>query len=294
MGYKTTIDKYSGFCGGVIRAIERAEQLVDAGETLYSLGAVVHNNEELLRLGKKGLKVITKDRLNELPRGTKVLIRAHGEPLSTYELASKKELELIECTCPVVLQLQKKIRKEYARIHPMGGQIIIFGKPGHAEVDGLTGQVSGNAIVLDHIEDLNGVIFPDGPVSVFSQTTKNPSEYENLCREIRRRIVRQDGDDKRLTVFNTICKQVSGRQARLEAFASAHSIILFISGKESSNGKVLYHICKSVNERSYFIENELDINPEWFRPGDSVGICGATSTPAWLMQAIARNVEQLP
>lgn len=293
MGYQVEIDKQSGFCSGVIRAIQCAEEALDERKTVYSLGAIVHNNEELHRLESKGLRVITREDMNDLPTGSTVLIRAHGEPPLTYSMARSNNIALLECTCPVVLQLQKKILKEYDRIKPMDGQILIFGKKGHAEVVGLLGQVSGDAIVIETLKDIDQVRFSGGPVSLFSQTTKNPGEYKKTADKLRILMVEKGIDPGLLKIFNTICTQVDGRQEALTRFAAGKSLILFVAGRESSNGKVLYRTCKEANPRSYSIENPNDIDPQWFKPGDSVGICGATSTPYWLMEQVAEKVRNM-
>jgi len=293
MGYQVEIDKKSGFCSGVIRAIKCAEQALNEKKTVFSLGAIVHNNEELQRLETKGLKVIRREDMNHLPEGSTVLIRAHGEPPHTYEMARFNKIALLECTCPVVLQLQKKILKEHHRIKPLGGQILIFGKKGHAEVVGLLGQVAEDAIVIETLKDLELVVFSGGPVSLFSQTTKNPGEYKKTAEKLRLLMEEKGIDPQMLKIFNTICAQVDGRQEKLTHFARGKSVILFVAGKESSNGKVLFRICKEANPRSYSIENPGNIDPSWFRPGDTVGVCGATSTPYWLMEQVAEKVRSL-
>ena len=293
MGYHVEIDKRSGFCSGVISAITCAEKALETNREVYSLGAIVHNNEELHRLESKGLKVIGLKDLSDLPANTTVLIRAHGEPPSTYEIAASCNIDLLECTCPVVLQLQKKIKQEYARIRPDNGKIIIFGKKGHAEVEGLLGQVDGDAIVVENYREAGKITLPEGPVSLFSQTTKNPDEYKKTADNIRVLMQKSGLDTGKLKIFNTICAQVNGRQEALIRFAKSKSIILFVVGKESSNGKVLFRICKEANPRTYAIENPGDISAQWFRPGDLAGICGATSTPFWLMEKVAEKVRNL-
>ena len=282
------IDEGSGFCNGVIRAVEKAEMQLNESGTLYSLGAIVHNNSELERLEKIGLEVIDTTRMKSLS-DTTVLIRAHGEPPATYKLAEKNNISLIDCTCPVVLKLQDRIRETYSKI---GGQIVIFGKIGHAEVNGLVGQTNGDAIVVDSLESLNAIDFTR-PVQIFSQTTKDPKEYEEICNAIKERIIAAGKTLSNITVHNTICRQVAQRHSNLVAFARKHSSIVFISGKESSNGKVLYELCKSVNPRSYHIQTVDQINPSWFMEGDSVGICGATSTPKWQLDGVAKKLQEL-
>jgi 4-hydroxy-3-methylbut-2-enyl diphosphate reductase len=293
MALEVEIDKYSGFCGGVIRAISRAERFLTAspGRRLYSLGAIVHNEAELKRLGEKGLVTVTKEGLRDMedPRNETLLIRAHGEPPETYSYAESIGINLIDCTCPVVLKLQKSIREAWERLHPQGGQVIIFGKVGHAEVLGLLGQVGGDAVVVEDLGMLlealqEGEIRTDVPLEIFSQTTKSPSEYSGICDELSRRA--QAG----IKVHRTICSQVASRHEQLSEFAAAHDIIIFVSGVSSSNGKVLYDLCKSINPRTYHISAPDETDPSWFRPGDRVGICGATSTPRWLLEDAAGHV----
>ncbi|MBE6222008.1 MAG: 4-hydroxy-3-methylbut-2-enyl diphosphate reductase [Bacteroidales bacterium] len=283
------IDPGSGFCGGVIRAISKAEDSLAQGTRLYSLGAIVHNDAELGRLHKQGL--ITVHSLDEVPEGGTVLIRAHGEPPSTYAEASARHLTVIDCSCPVVLQLQQRIRDAYARIHAQGvhGRIIIFGQVGHAEVLGLVGQVNGDALVVENsqmLEEAMPHLDFSQPIEIFSQTTKSPREYKLICDMLQAR-------GARLTVHNTICGQVSSRHEKLVQFAESHDIIIFVTGKESSNGKILSALCRSVNPRTYVIGRINEIDPAWFRKGDRVGICGATSTPKWALEAVARDIEKL-
>ena len=293
MALEVEIDKYSGFCGGVIRAISRAERFLatSPGCRLYSLGAIVHNEAELKRLGEKGLVTVTKEGLRDMedPRNETLLIRAHGEPPETYSYAESIGINLIDCTCPVVLKLQKSIREAWERLHPQGGQVIIFGKVGHAEVLGLLGQVGGDAVVVEDLGMLlealkEGEIRTDAPLEIFSQTTKSPSEYSGICDELSRRA--QAG----IKVHRTICSQVASRHEQLSEFAAAHDIIIFVSGVSSSNGKVLYDLCKSINPRTYHISAPDETDPSWFRAGDRVGICGATSTPRWLLEDAAGHV----
>ncbi len=277
---KVETDPGSGFCGGVIRAITRAEEYLSTGGTLYSLGAIVHNEAELSRLHEKGL--VTVNSLQDVPEGGTVLIRAHGEPPSTYTEAAARGLSVIDCSCPVVLKLQERIRNAT-------GQIIIFGRVGHAEVLGLMGQVGGNALVVENEKMLrealrSGSIDLSKPVVIFSQTTKSPTEYDNICRMLR-------DAGARLTVNNTICAQVAGRHERLAQFAASHDIILFVAGRSSSNGKVLSDLCRSVNPATYLIGSEKEIDFSWIKDGQSVGVCGATSTPKWLLEKVAEEVR---
>ena len=286
---KVEIDPGSGFCGGVIRAITRAESYLSGEDRLYSLGDIVHNEAELSRLQQKGL--VTAASLEEVPQGGTVLIRAHGEPPATYQEAISRKITLIDCSCPVVLRLQKSIREAYARLHSEGlhGQVIIFGRVGHAEVLGLVGQVGGDALVVENAqmleEKLSSLDFSQ-PMEIFSQTTKSPTEYEEICNLLFSR-------GARLIVHNTICAQVASRHEKLAAFASSHDVILFVSGKSSSNGKVLSDLCRSANSRTHLVGSAAELDPSWFREGESVGVCGATSTPKWLLEQVADAVSAL-
>ncbi len=307
MNLNVEIDTQSGFCYGVIRAINTAEKNLD-NNGLYSLGAIVHNNEELGRLNAIGLKVIDIEQMRKM-RDTTVLIRAHGEPPQTYEVARQNNIKLIDCTCPVVLKLQEKIRNTYSEIRQNRdnpcGQIVIFGKEGHAEVNGLVGQVNGDAVIVDVIHAENGISFKGidkidymRPVHIFSQTTKDPKEYVTICEEIRSNISQArnctlEEADRYIKIHNTICRQVAQRHENLVEFARRHSVIIFVSGKESSNGKVLYDLCKSVNKNSYHIQNTGQIESWWFKENDSAGICGATSTPKWQLENVAEYLKNL-
>ncbi len=313
MGITVEIDKESGFCAGVIRAIGKAEDFLTetrkSGENrkLFSLGAIVHNDLELQRLERQGLVTIDKDDLEEIVQvdNETLLIRAHGEPPETFRLAEGKGFNVIDCTCPVVVKLQKNIKDAYERLNEKGqrGQIIIFGKIGHAEVLGLMGQVGGHAIVIEDLDMLeknisSGIIDLNRRTEVFSQTTKSPAEYAVICTrleemmaEARELSIERFKGTKLLTVHNTICAQVASRHARLTKFAMEHDVIIFVSGKASSNGKVLCNLCKSVNIRTYHIGGPADIRREWFRDDDKVGVCGATSTPKWLLDEVADSIR---
>lgn len=271
------IDPRSGFCPGVIRAVEQAENYLKFNRRLCSLGAIVHNSAELERLQGKGLEIVSLYDMAQL-RHDVVLIRAHGEPPETYALARANDLQLIDCTCPVVLRLQERVRKTFERLSQAGGQVVIFGKKGHAEVNGLVGQTGGQAVVISSIDEAAAIDFAH-PVALFSQTTKDPEEYRRIADYIRSR--RPDAE-----VFDTVCRQVSQRHKSLALFARRHDVILFVSGRESSNGKVLYELCRSVNARTHQLENAGQLDLIWFRDGDKVGICGATSTPQWQLEEI--------
>lgn len=302
------IDTNSGFCAGVIRAIGKAEEFLKEGERLYSLGAIVHNDAELSRLVGKGLVTIDKEDLEEMVAadGEVLLIRAHGEPPQTYATAESLGFKIIDCTCPVVLKLQQRIKDAYLRHQEEGkGQIIIFGKIGHAEVLGLIGQTDGTAVVVENIAMLEngvkeGIIKLDVPTEVFSQTTKSPAEYSRLCTRLEEMMagynelsVERFKGRGLLNVHNTICSQVATRHERLSKFALEHDIVIFVSGKASSNGKVLCDLCKSLNIRTYHIDSVSEIKREWFRADDKVGVCGATSTPKWLLEEVAQHILDL-
>ena len=309
------IDSNSGFCAGVIRAIGKAEEYLQAGKEaseegkrLYSLGAIVHNDAELGRLVNQGLVTIDKEDLEEMVAapGEVLLIRAHGEPPQTYEKAESLGFSIIDCTCPVVLKLQKRIKEAYQAHQEAGkGQIIIFGKTGHAEVLGLVGQTEGTAIVVENfimMEELieDGIIRLDAPTMVFSQTTKSPAEYARVCASLLERMAKFNGmsvenfkNSGRLLIHNTICSQVASRHQKLTKFALQHDIIIFVSGKASSNGKVLCDLCKSLNIRTYHITSASEIKRDWFRADDTVGVCGATSTPKWLLEEVANEILAL-
>lgn len=302
------IDSNSGFCAGVIRAIGKAEEFLKDGGRLYSLGAIVHNDAELSRLVGKGMVTIDKEDLGEMidAQGETLLIRAHGEPPLTYEMAESLGFKIIDCTCPVVLKLQQRIKKAYLKQQEEGrGQIIIFGKIGHAEVLGLIGQTDGTAIVVENIAMLeefiaDGTVGLDVPTEVFSQTTKSPAEYTRLCSRLEEMMASYNELSMErfkgrglLNVHNTICSQVATRHERLSKFALEHDIIVFVSGKASSNGKVLCELCKSLNIRTYHIDSVAEIKREWFRADDKVGVCGATSTPKWLLEEVAAHILEL-
>jgi len=281
MGYnlQVNIDKSSGFCFGVVYAIEMAEDILDNDGYLYCLGDIVHNDEEVERLAKRGLKIIDHEILKDL-RDEKVLIRAHGEAPSTYQLALENNLTLIDASCPVVLKLQNRIKNS----HDDEEQVLIFGKHGHAEVIGLQGQTDGKAIVFQDLAELDNVELP-AKFTLYSQTTKSTDKFYHIKDELLSR-----GYDVKAN--DTICRQVSNRYRELEDFVSHYNKIVFVSGKKSSNGKVLYDVCKKYNENSYFISNVEELDQAWFTENDKVGICGATSTPMWLMENVKAALEK--
>jgi len=259
---------------------------------LYCLGDIVHNNMEVERLRSKGLEIIDHERLRELS-DCKVLIRAHGEPPETYQIALRNNIELIDASCPVVLKLQNRVRLSFDEVVEHDGQVVIYGEIGHAEVNGLVGQTSGKAIIVRNEEDLDQVDF-SRPVYFFSQTTKSTKGFEkmkSLIEERSQKAVEDEVRDEYLTTNDTICRQVSNREPQLRKFADQHDVILFVSGKKSSNGKALFEVCRSVNPNTYFISDTDEIDTDWLTGKETVGICGATSTPMWLMEKAADFVR---
>jgi 4-hydroxy-3-methylbut-2-enyl diphosphate reductase len=285
---RVEIDPHAGFCFGVRKAVQAAERILAAEGTLYCLGDLVHNEEELQRLASLGLKTINHGQLGEL-RNCRVLIRAHGEPPETYETARRNNIELIDATCPVVLQLQEKIRKSYREINVDDGQLVIFGKKDHAEVRGLEGQTGYHAIVIEKPDDL-GKIDYRRPVRLYAQTTMNREEYRSLRNEISNRLERAGSGTEKFQCTQSICQQVSGRIPLLQEFCRRFEVVLFVSSPKSSNGRILFEECRRARERSYFITGPDDIQNSWFGPGLAVGITGATSTPVWLMHKVAQRV----
>ncbi len=268
-----TIDKGSGFCFGVVYAIAMAEDILKEEGQLYCLGDIVHNDMEVARLRAMGLEIISHDQMKEL-HDVKVLIRAHGEPPSTYRVAMENNIQLIDASCPVVLKLQNRIRNS----HENGENILIYGKQDHAEVIALKAQTGDKATVFQDIEELDLSKLP-ASVTLYSQTTKSKGKFHQITRSLR---------DKGLEVrpHDTICRQVSNREEELRAFARAHDKVIFVAGKKSSNGRMLYKVCKSVNDHAHFVTSPEEIKEAWFQPGESVGVCGATSTPQWLMEDV--------
>jgi 4-hydroxy-3-methylbut-2-enyl diphosphate reductase len=277
------IDDGSGFCFGVTTAIRKAEEELAAGKTLYCLGDIVHNGMECERLRSMGLITINHDELKAL-HDVKVLLRAHGEPPETYEIARRNNIEIIDATCPVVLQLQRRIKREYDS-NP-DAQIVIFGKPGHAEVLGLVGQTNSKAIVIAGIDDAKALDF-SRDIYLYSQTTKSLDEFHRIIDYIQEHI----SPDATFMSFDTICRQVANRMPNISSFAKRHDLILFVCGRKSSNGKVLFNECKSVNPNSYLIEGPDEIKREWIEGIDTIGICGATSTPKWLMERCRDRIK---
>lgn len=280
---QVTIDKHSGFCFGVVYAIQMAEEYLEQNGTLYCLGDIVHNDLEVNRLKAKGLQIIGHEDLEQI-HDTAVLIRAHGEPPSTYQLALQNNIQLIDASCPVVLKLQNRVRTAFDE----QTQIIIYGKPGHAEVNGLIGQTHNQAIVITCIEDLDKVpIDYSKPIQLFSQTTKSTAKFYEIKAEIEKRT------QQAFKANDTICRQVSNREPQLAAFAKQFEVIIFVAGKKSSNGKVLFEVCKQHNPNTHFISEISELQPDWFRNIQTVGICGATSTPLWQMEQAKQWIENL-
>ena len=288
-----TIDDNSGFCFGVTTAIETAERELQKG-ALFCLGDIVHNGQEVERLDKLGLETIDYDDLRTL-HNVRVLLRAHGEPPSTYHIAKRNNIEIIDASCPVVLHLQKRIRDTYQSLHGKntGAQIVIFGKKGHAEVIGLEGQTNNTAIVIERIEDLGKLDFTR-PIYLFSQTTKSVEEFEQIVGEIKMRMGDKLLVEGMFEHHNTICKNVANRVKRLQDFARSNDIVIFVGGQKSSNAKVLFNNCLEVNPCTIFVSSTADITPEILQQchqAERVGICGATSTPKWLMENVKQHIQ---
>lgn len=273
LNLNVNIDQHSGFCFGVVYAIEMAEGILDEQGYLYCLGDIVHNDEEVNRLTQRGLKIIDHDDFNKL-QGEKVMIRAHGEPPSTYQTALKNNITLIDASCPVVLKLQNRVKNSYDKAE----KIYIYGKHGHAEVKGLLGQTSNNAVVFQDISELDIATMPKN-ITLYSQTTKSTDKFYEI-----NQILQDNGIS--VNAHDTICRQVSNRDKELRDFASKFDQIIFVSGTKSSNGKVLYQVCKNTNPNTHFVSNVDQLDKTWFEPNQRIGICGATSTPMWLMEEV--------
>ena len=275
------IDPNSGFCFGVIYAIQMAEDLLDEQGYLYCLGDIVHNDEEVQRLEARGLRIICHERLAEL-RDEAVLIRAHGEPPATYQLAMENNLTLIDASCPVVLKLQNRIKTSYDKRE----KLYLYGKRGHAEVLGLQGQANGEAVVFESLDELLALDHLPDTLTLYSQTTKSTDSFYNIVRELQAR-------GKQVNVNDTICRQVSNRDEELRRFAAEFDAVVFVSGTKSSNGKVLFEVCRRINPRTHFISSPEELQTAWFAPGETIGVCGATSTPTWLMERVRDGLEAL-
>jgi len=277
------IDQNSGFCFGVVNAIKKAEEALEKNKTLYCIGDIVHNNIEVDRLKDIGLTTINHDEFEKLS-DTKVLFRAHGEPPLSYNKAKENNIEIIDTTCPVVLNLQKRIKKTFLEFKETEGQILIYGKLGHAEVNGLVGQTEGEAYVIENVEDLKKIDF-EKPVTLFSQTTKTISGFKEITDVLKLKCQNE------LKIHDTICRQVSNRMPSIREFAKKYDVIIFVSGKKSSNGKLLFDVCKQENKQSYFVSHPDEVEMAWFSEAKSIGISGATSTPSWLMNQIETNIK---
>ena len=280
------IDTHSGFCFGVRRAIATLEARLGSGADIYCVGDIVHNEQEIARLQAKGLKVIESSELSRL-RDSEILFRAHGEPPSSYATARANGLRLTDATCPVVLKLQERIRQAHTTMKARGGQVVIFGKKGHAEVIGLMGQTEGLGILVEN-EEQAAKVDPSRPVELFAQTTKNPDDYARIAAIIKGR------NTAGVNVHDTICRQMAARAEQMEGFARSHTPMIFVGGAKSSNSKVLFDICQSINSESHFVTSEDDLRGEWFTGHEGpVGIMGATSTPLWLMERVAERIRKI-
>ena len=284
---KVEIDEGSGFCFGVVTAIHKAEEELAKGETLYCLGDIVHNSREVDRLKTMGLITINREEFKQL-KNAKVLLRAHGEPPETYMIARENNIEIIDATCPVVLRLQKRIRQGYLADSDEEKQIVIYGKSGHAEVLGLVGQTDGEAIVIEKAEEAKKLDL-NKSIRLFSQTTKSLDEFQEIVEYFKQHI----SPEATFEYYDTICRQVANRMPKLREFAATHDLIFFVSGKKSSNGKMLFEECLKVNANSHLIDNEKEIDPSLLQNVKSIGVCGATSTPKWLMEKIYNHIRTL-
>ncbi len=285
---KIEIDPNSGYCFGVVKAVETAERELKNENNLFSLGDIVHNGKEVERLNNLGLKSISTNELNNI-KETKVLIRAHGEPPSTYLKAKERKLTIVDATCPVVLRLQNKIRKSWEKLKPIGGQVIIYGKKGHAEVIGLLGQTENKALIISSIDEIKNIDL-NKSIHLYAQTTKSIEEFKLISNYIKNNI----NPKYEFKSFDTICRQVSGRMDKLIDFAKKHDLIIFVGGKKSSNAQMLYKISLKANEKTYFVSGEDEINTNWFNFNPkSIGISGATSTPPWLLQKVAEKIASI-
>lgn len=284
---RIVIDDNSGFCFGVVRAIGEAEASLGRCGEVYSLGDIVHNRVEVQRLESLGLRSVTHDDMESLA-GRTLLIRAHGEPPRTYRRAEELGIAVIDATCPVVARLQRRVREAYAYMSSVGGRVVLLGKRGHAEVIGLTGQVNDDVTVVESVADIEALDF-SRPMHLLSQTTQSIELFNSLADIIRSRMA----EGVEFIVTDTICRRVAGREPLLAEFARSVDVVLFVCGKKSSNGKVLSEVCRAANARCYNIEEASEIEPEWFEGVESIGVCGATSTPRWLMEDVAEGVRKM-
>ena len=283
------IDPNSGFCYGVVRAIQMAENELQCGNTLFSLGDIVHNEPEVARLNRCGMHTIHHCHLQQL-RNTKILIRAHGEPPETYRIAAENNISLVDATCPVVLRLQKKVHRAYLESQTNNGQVVIYGKPGHAEVNGLVGQTENTAIVINSVDETEQIDM-NRAVYLFAQTTMTIDGLRHIRTAVEQKRKEMNIDNSiPFQVNDTICRQVSNREPQLEAFARSHDAVIFVSGSKSSNGKALYEVCMRANSRSHMVSTPKDIDMRWLTQASKIGVCGATSTPRWLMEEVAEKI----
>lgn len=280
------IDDNSGFCFGVVRAIGEAESALERIGEVYSLGDIVHNRVEVQRLEKLGLHTVSHDDMSQLS-GRTLLIRAHGEPPHTYRKAEKMGITVIDATCPVVARLQRRLREAYDKMQEVGGSVVLLGKRGHAEVIGLTGQADDDVVVIENENDLSLVDF-NRPIYFLSQTTQSIALFNQLAEVITAR-----AGEVSVTIDDTICRRVAGREALLADFSRSVDVVIFVCGRKSSNGRVLYEVCRNANERSYNVEESIEIDPKWLEGAEHVGICGATSTPRWLMEKVAEAIKTM-
>lgn len=287
-----TIDPHSGFCFGVVHAIDVAERELKKTPTLYCLGDIVHNNMEVNRLKEKGLVIISHSDLGRL-HDCKVMIRAHGEPPETYQTALKNNIELVDASCPIVLNLQNEVRQGYEEVSAVNGQVVIYGKEGHAEVNGLKGQTNGEAIIIGDESDLEKIDF-SRPVRLYSQTTKSVEGFNRIVQSIGTRMKEAyPGKDPDFRWSDSICRQVSNRSIQLREFSGKFDVVVFVSGKKSSNGMILYEVCREINPKTHLVSDKSELLDEWFSGASSVGVCGATSTPMWLMEEVADKVRSI-
>jgi len=289
---KITIDPDSGFCFGVVQAINAVDNELNVTKQLFCIGDIVHNSAEVSRLQDRGLKIINHDDLNNL-KNQEVIIRAHGEPLSTYEIARENNVKIIDATCPIVLRLQAKIRDQYEKAKENQGQIVIFGKQQHPEVIGLNGQTNNSCIIIESENDLDKIDYSK-PIRLFSQTTSDIGGFDSIVREIKERKKLSGKTSKsELEIFDTICRKVANRSSQIQEFAKKNDLVIFVSDKKSSNGKHLFGICKSVNQNSHYISDKSEIKKEWFGNINNIGISGATSTPGWLMEEVSNEISRI-
>ncbi|MCF8304251.1 MAG: 4-hydroxy-3-methylbut-2-enyl diphosphate reductase [Bacteroidales bacterium] len=286
---KLSIDKSAGFCFGVVRAIETAERELERSGHLYCLGEIVHNQTEIARLKARGLEIIDHEQFRQM-HDCKVLIRAHGEPPETYRIAEENNIELIDASCPIVLKLQQRVAKSYEELKKQNGQVVIFGKQNHPEVTGLSGHTAHEAIVIRKPGDVKKVD-KDKPVHLYAQTTMNTGEFREVSSLLENRLSSVKGSE--FKSFNTICRQMANRVPDLKAFAREQDVMVFVSGKNSSNGNFLFSVSRSVNPETYFISNKTELQPGWFEGKERIGISGATSTPMWLMEEVGEEVERM-